>query len=300
MLGVVLPIVTVQIDPVAPVAVLEERLLGACSAGLERTRCVSSRAEEALSPRAVAVVSWNSELHASIEVGLYQGEEPLWISRELAFEAADPEVERWRAVGFTIALLVNDPRLEQSAAVPAEPVDSPLPEENPSAPAPPPRTFVEARARAGSGVVSGPLRWGGGVRLEHALGVGLFVTGGVNYAIASDTALEARWLDVSAGAGFSSGALLPGIESSVRLELLFENVGVTVRRGELTDRASAWVPGVSLGADLRWPLSDHWSFGAGAEAFWLDGSTAVDSAGQRVASLAGAGVLLGLGVGYRF
>jgi hypothetical protein len=59
-------------------------------------------------------------------------------------------------------------------------------------------------------------------------------------------------------------------------------------------------PGVSLGADLIWPVSPSWALSASVDGFWLDGSTVITNGGERVATSAGAGILLGLGAGVRF
>ena len=65
-------------------------------------------------------------------------------------------------------------------------------------------------------------------------------------------------------------------------------------------RSSAWVPGVSLGGDVLYALGERWQMSARADVFWLDGSTGIRSAGERVATAAGAGLILGLGAGHRF
>jgi hypothetical protein len=321
MLGCVLPVVAVQISPgyEAPVAsasesaaragaaralpVLQERMLSACSAGLSRARCVSAHEVEA-EAKAIAVVSWRSPEHVSIEVGLTDREAAVWVSRELDFSEADPAAERWRAVGFTIALLVDDPRFWSSVEPEPEP--------------PPPVTAqvaehdvspavdgagglrVELRALTGAGLVSGPWRLGAELRSSVPLVGALFVTGRASYALAQETALDMRWFDVSLGVGLASQGLLPGIAGRVRLELLTENVAATVRLGELRDARNAWVPGALAGGDLFVSLAGPWSLSAGADVFWLDGSTVIQGAGQRLATSAGAGLLLGLGAGCAF
>lgn len=301
-----LPIVAVQIAPGPAAPALEDQLLRACSAGLERARCVSALSVGEEAPRGVAVVSWTSAEHVSIEVGLARDEQPLWVSRELDFLAADPEGERWRAVGFTIALLADDPRFwpeserldAPAAPAPVAPIDT-APVEA-SAPAEGGGAWLaELRGLGGSGVVSGPLRWGAELRLSAPLASAFFATASLNYAVARDASLDVRWVDASVGAGFHL-PLAPKVDARLRVELLAENMSVAVRREALTERQSAWVPGVSLGSDLLWSITDEWLLSARADAFWVDGSTGIVSAEQRVASVAGAGLVLGLGAGYRF
>jgi len=302
----VLPIVAVQIAPGPVAPVLEEQLLRACSAGLARAVCVSARDTVAEPPRGIAIVSWTSAEHVSIEVGLGRDDEPLWVSRELDFVAADPERERWRAVGFTIALLADDPRFwprpepePPPAPEPAHDTVTPV-DEAPGATGRDGAWLVEARGLGGSGVVAGALRWGGELRLSLPLSRSFFATVSVDYAIARDGSLDVRWFDASAGAGLYVPALFADVDARLRVELRGENVAVSVRRDALTERHGAWVPGVSLGGDLLWPLAESWLLSARADAFWLDGSTAIVSANQRLGAVAGAGLVLGLGAGYRF
>jgi hypothetical protein len=297
----VLPVVAVQIAPAESAPALEGHLLGACNAGLSRARCVS--ALSAVEPaRAIAVVSWNGTEHVSIEVGL-AGEgagEPVWLSRELDFAVGDPEAERWRAVGFTIALLADDPQFWPRPE-PPPPADSVTAE--PASPAeiePEPRAAaLELRGLTGTGLTSGPWRWGAELRLALPLSGIFFLSSSVDYALANGTGLEVRWFDATLGAG-AYAALMPDLEGRVRLELLVENVAVTVQQGTLTDSQAAWVPGVALGADLGWSIADPWLLSARADVFWVDGSTVIEGGGRRLGESAGAGVLLGMGAGYRF
>jgi hypothetical protein len=299
----VLPIVAVQVAPGEVPPALEDLLLRACSAGLERARCVSARsvssgAGGSDAPRGIAIVSWVDAEHASIEVGLSNGEQPSWVSRELAFDTSDPQSERWRAVGFTIALLADDPRF-WTPPPPAAALDAPVS----AASAPPPsgaQPLAELRALTGAGMVSGPWRWGAELRLGLPISAPFFATGSVDYSLGRDGSLDARWFDASLGVGIFAGSIFAGLDGRLRLELLAENVAVSARREGRSDRQSAWVPGVSFGADLLWPLGDPWLLSAGADVFWLDGSTTVVSAGQRLGASAGAGVLFGLGAGCHF
>jgi len=297
----VLPVVAVQISPRDPAPLLEERLLSACSAGLKRARCVAAAElspAETGEPRAIAVVSWNDATHVSIEVGL-GSERPVWLQRELEFVAADPELERWRAAGFTVALLVDDPRFWSEPPPAAQPHDVPAP----IAPAPSavlPWFEADLKALSGSGLVRGAWRMGAEARLRVPLSSALFATGSARYALGRDAGLDVRWFDASFGLGWYAPRVWSSLETRLRLEGLAENLAVTAQRDVLTDRQSTWIPGVSLGADLVWPLSPTWSLSASADGFWLDGSTAITDAGERVATSAGAGMLLGLGAGARF
>jgi hypothetical protein len=86
----------------------------------------------------------------------------------------------------------------------------------------------------------------------------------------------------------------------LRLELLAENLAVSAQQASVTDRRNVWVPGLALGIDLLWPLGARWGLSARIDGFWLDGSSVITDAGDRVAVSAGAGILLGLGAGVQF
>jgi hypothetical protein len=305
----VLPIVAVQIAPGPVAPALEAQLLSACSAGLARAVCVSARGIGSEPPRGIAIVSWTSDERVSIEVGLGRDDEPLWVSRDLEFAAADPERERWRAVGFTIALLADDPRFwprpepasPPSPRAPEPPRDGVVPvDEGPARAGREGSWLAELRGLGGSGIVSGSLRWGGELRLSLPLSRSFFATASADYAIASDGELDVRWLGASIGGGLYVPGLFADVDARLRVELRGENVAVTVRRDALAERHEALVPGVSVGGDLLWPLAESWLLSARADAFWLDGSTPIVSGGERLAVVAGAGITLGLGAGYRF
>ena len=299
-----LPIVAVQVAPADAAATLAADMLEACSAGLSRARCVPARNLEGEAPHGVAIVSWTGDEHVSIEVGLAGAADGAWVSRALEFSASDPQPERWRAVGFTIALLADDPRFWPEPPPAPEPVM--LAEPSEAAPAPVRAAAADAafaaelRALAGTGLVSGPWRWGAELRLAVPIAGPVFLTGSLDYALADSGELEVRWFDATFGAGLLAASLLPGLDARVRLEVLGENVAARVERESVADRRSTWVPGVSLGGDLLYPLGAGWQLSARGDAFWLDGSTGITSGGRRIAATAGAGVLLGLGAGHRF
>lgn len=268
-------------------------MLEACSAGLRGARCVRAPGVDDVEPHAIAIVSWQGSSGVSIEVGLGRQNPPVWRTRDLAFEAGDPELERWRAVGFTIALLVGDEAWRPEPA----PLDvEPAPQSNGAL-----RLALEARAFTGAGLVSSAWRFGGEMRVSLLLSDSFFATGSVQYALASEEPeLDVRWLDASAGVGLWSRELLPNVEGRVRLELMLENLAVAAQREGTRERQSVWIPGVLAGADLGYHVAPHWVVSARVDAFGLDGSTTVTLGGDRVAASAGAGLFLGAGAGYRF
>lgn len=266
-------------------------MLEACSAGLRGARCVRAPGADAVQPHAIAMVSWRGSSGVSIEVGLGRQSPPVWRTRELSFEAADPELERWRAVGFTIALLVGD---EAWQPVPVDRESAP--QSNGTLP-----LALEARAFTGAGLVSSAWRFGAEMRLSLLLSESFFATGSVQYALASEEpGIDLRWLDASVGVGIWSKDLFENVEGRARLELMLENLAVAAQREAERDRQNVWIPGLLVGADLGYRIAAHWVLSARVDAFGLDGSTAVTLAGDRVASSAGAGMFLGAGAGYRF
>lgn len=301
-----LPVVAVQIAPRAPAPELEERLLSACSTGL-RARCVAASTQAAEPAHAVAVVSWMSPTRVQIEVGLPGSEQPVWVSRELDFVRSDPEIERWRSIGFTIAVLADDERLwpGQSAeppVVPAPPPAAVTPREDVEVPVAAHLLplQLDARAMGGAGLVGGAPRLGGELRGWVALSESLGLTSSASYGVASAPSLDVRWIDLTLGVGLASESLWRSIGARLRLEAVLENVSALAEQGADSRRASAWVPGVILGTDWLWRADERWCLSARVDGFWLDGATAIASAGERLGTSAGAGVLLGLGAGYRF
>ncbi len=304
-----LPVVAVQIAPQAPAPELEERLLSACSTGL-RARCVAADAAATEPADAVAVVSWTSATQVQIEVGL-PGGEAVWVSRELEFSRTDPELERWRSIGFTIAVLADDQRLwprerrverEAEDAAATQPA---LPLEPAPADAVLPATGsmplqIDVRVLGGTGLAGGAPRLGAELRGWFAISELLGLTSSLEYSVASAPALDVRWLDFTLGLGVQSERLWHELGGRLRLEALLENVSALGRRGGRSERASAWVPGLLLGTDVSWRASERWSFSVRVDGFWLDGATAIQSAGEPLGTSAGAGVLLGLGAGCRF
>lgn len=299
-----LPIVAVQIAPQPPAPELEERLLSACSTGL-RARCVAARTQTKEPAQAVAVVAWTSATRVQIEVGLRGSAQPVWVSRELEFAQRDPELERWRSIGFTIAVLADDERLwpRQSAeqgVEPAAPLPAPTPVQDEAAPTTASLPLqLDVRALGGAGLVGGAVRLGAEFRGWLALSQLLGLTSSVNYSAASAPELELRWLDLSLGVGLES-RLWHDVGARLRLEALLENVSALAERGSESARRSAWVPGVILGSDWLWHVGERWSLSVRVDGFWLDGATAFDGAGERLGTSAGAGVLLGAGAGCRF
>jgi hypothetical protein len=283
----VLPIVAVELSASDTSPELQRSLLEACSAGLRRARCVpATRSDD--KPAAVAMVTWTDAANARVEVGVEQAEGAGWRVRELSFAAEDPPAERWRAAGFTIALLVGE---KAFADEPVEPPPAPVLDE--------PRPFLalDLKALTGTGAEDG---WRFGGELGALLGLpasAWFGSVAVRYALAPEPVpgVDLRWLDLALGGGLRS-ALWADLSGRARLELLLENVAASAERGGASASQNAWVPGLRLGGDVIWPALGQWGLVASLDVFWLDGSTPVTVAAERVTESAAAGVTLGLGL----
>jgi hypothetical protein len=89
---------------------------------------------------AIAIVTWEEGERARVEVGLRREATSEWRTRELTFQAADADVERYRSVGFVIGSLATAARDE------AVPKTAPKPEPKPEAtPEPKPETKPETK-----------------------------------------------------------------------------------------------------------------------------------------------------------
>jgi hypothetical protein len=234
------------------------------------------------------MVTWTDAANARVEVGVEQADGAGWRVRELSFAAEDPPAERWRAAGFTIALLVGE---KTFADEPVAPTRAPVLEQ--------PRPFLalDLKALTGTGAEDG---WRFGGELGALLGPPASAWFGgvsVRYALAPEPApgVELRWLDLALGGGLQS-ALWADLSGRARLEFLLENVAASAERGGVSASQNAWVPGVRLGGDVIWPGLGQWGLVASVDVFWLDGSTPVTVAAERVAESAAAGVSLGLGL----
>jgi hypothetical protein len=242
-------------------------------------------------PAAVAVVSWLDASHARVEVGVERAEGAEWRARELEFSEQDPAPERWRAAGFTIALLVGEKTFSDTAPAPPEPV-----------PAPGAFCSIDLKALTGTGLSDDAWRFGGELRvLITPESTPWFVGAAAHYATAPEPqpGVQLRWLDLALGGGLRTDRLLPDVGGRVRLELLLENVAASAERDGRSASSSAWVPGLRLGGDVVWPSLGQWGVVGSVDGFWLDGSTPVNVARSRVAESAAAGISVSLGVEVR-
>jgi hypothetical protein len=104
----VFPIVVIDLsDQASPQTI--EWVTAACSQAIATGACVAEGTELSEPPLAVAIVrllAKRNRIH--LEVGRRDDSQTTWRTRDLQFRARDPEAERWRTVGLTIATLVGE------------------------------------------------------------------------------------------------------------------------------------------------------------------------------------------------
>jgi hypothetical protein len=87
-------------------------LMKACTEGLGEGRCELSSNVDSADGVAVVSLRGRDSLSALIEVGNRRAESRPWRSQELVFKEQDARVERFRTLGFAIATLYRESRLE--------------------------------------------------------------------------------------------------------------------------------------------------------------------------------------------
>ena len=113
-----MPVVVVEIVSEAPSVSMARAMLEACSASVREGKCELST-EAASEPHlADATVSWSDSTEHAVRIAVQgvRGGVPGVHQRVLRFKDTDVRVERWRAVGLTIATLVGDALPPSSSA----------------------------------------------------------------------------------------------------------------------------------------------------------------------------------------
>ncbi len=327
------PAVVVELAPVEAASPMAAVLVQACSDAVRGARgCVRADGAES-DAGVVAIVSWDGADRrvVRIEVGRKSAVAAAWRTREVAFERGDAEVERWRAAGIVIAVLVGELEAEPALAKDTAAVSAPGAAPG-SASTPTPTRAADARPApsprdAGR---SGPADDG---RRGWTLGAPMrSVTLLLSTRLAQGT--EGRtWLGLGGraevplgGAGVRVGASVEWLEGRVAPVIIDATslgaaISLTRRLGELpievtaradgrarllqvhaddfvagSDDAGRWVGGVGGGLDVAWEPSGRWALvGEGSYTRWF-GTTAVDVQGARIAFIGASQWAAGLGV----
>ena len=248
-------------------------LIAACSRAAAPNECITSDARSSDPPLGVAIVRREGD-RARIEVGLRNVASAEWSTRDLVFQAGDDELERYRAIGFTIGTLVArqveppaPPATEEES--PGEPPARAEPSTPPLAPPPAPRpskprprsTWLDLGGGVGLGLIPGSPRAGAALRAGSEITPsGFFGVGEVGYAERiGDPSLRVRWLTMALGAGHPLAPRMRSLGLDLRLLFVLERLSFTATDGTRTDGASRWKPGVAGAIDAHWeaapPLS---------------------------------------------
>jgi len=287
--------IVVDVGVTEPQRELASALVEACTqaAASASTECRLVRDAPSGPYTAIAIVTWEEGDRAHVEVGLRRAPTSEWRTRELTFQAADADIERYRSVGFVIGSLATaarDDAVPKSApstttngttnpkpasakepppppvtAPPTKPVpvvvapivpkEAPRPNGGPSAP----RRYgwIGLTGTVGGGIDHGSVRWGGqgwaGVRILPHLAA--IASGGASVRPRDELGLAARWID--AGLGI---AVLLGPKNSLHLDvrgqILLESFTANAESEGRTDQMNRLNVGGRFGADGVLPLGD--------------------------------------------
>ncbi len=295
----------------------KEALESACAASTGG-RCEVGNTESHEPPDAVAIVSLSADnRQALVEIGRRQRERSVWASREMVFEAEDVVVERFRAIGLTIATLLGDVE-EREQREAREKHDEP-PKNPPAAPAAPPplakaSTDAPVRERmpwlpmlalgtlAGPGLEAGWWRFGGFGRASLRFGtLPVWPSLWLSYArrpVDSD-AISATWLTMSGGITGALSSFALDLSLRLRVEGGLERLSIEQTQPP-TDNGQRWLPTARLGVEACYPESGRLALLVGADAWFHEGGTRVIVAGRDAAHVAAHNLTFSLGAELRF
>jgi len=282
-------------------------LLAACTRAKRGGECVLAADVAGTGTSAVAIVTWQGNARALVEVGLRRQGNPEWRTRTLEFDPnRDDLLERWRAVGFVVGTLANEetaspatePERSPDSAASASakpPADAPKRDE-PESPAPdadgaeggggePARApeytpvFGRARGRLDVGATLGPafdeVRFGGLVRGEVQLPDPVRAQITLRYLERPSGAeeLRAQWITMSAGLGLGFGG--ERFEAGIAVDGRAEYFAARAERRSTAEADTRWLAGVGAGATVAWMPSATFGFFGGGDLALMFGSTDV-------------------------
>ena len=304
-----LPVVVIEVGPPGAQPRYPAELSAACSDAVRRGRCaVTGQGPPEPHPAAVAIVSWGGrELSVRVQVGVQRAPGTRWLVRDMQFKDADAPVERWRAVGLTIATLVGE--LPSYSTAPA-PAPAPAVTAKPPAvvarrPSPPRRGrrwWLEAGALLGPGLASGSPRGGGYAGAAYLFGdLPLLAHVSLGYAArpADFRGLSVQFLTLQAGVGAHLVLAPADFELDGRLGVSLERVTASATRDGATDGGSRLLPAWHLGGNVVWPARGFIGLLAGADAWAFESPTRITIEGESVGQVPGAGVVGRLGLRLR-
>lgn len=295
-------------------------LLAACGRASADAECLPAADVTASGSRAVAIVTWQGERRAVIEVGLRKEGRPVWRNRSIDFQTQDDLIERWRAIGFVVGTLsrpevevpdseVNpapEPRSKPDIAEPALKKESqpepqakitpePVREERSINRSPrlgerPRRIASERPSRAvlDLGGVVGPglegVRSGAVARARLRLFEPLTAVFAVRYLDrpVGDGSFGGRWITTAAGVGSVLGA--DDLQLAASVDARAEFFHGRAEDGDRQDSAGRWISGLGLGLNGGWMPSRALGFFLGADGAWMFGTTELRIGDESVAT----------------
>jgi hypothetical protein len=104
----VIPVVVIDVLPPEAAGAYAPPMVEACTRALRAGHCaLAASTEESTRPEAIAIVAWQGTDWQTASVRVRHRDRP-WATRYLSFSTEDPIEDRWTAVGFTIATLVDE------------------------------------------------------------------------------------------------------------------------------------------------------------------------------------------------
>jgi hypothetical protein len=290
----------------------QESLLRACGVAAKPLKCVLGEPGDE-PPALLAIVVWEPDGNAHIEVGVRRQTRVEWADRRLSFSSGDPEKQRWEAAGLAAGTV--------AASLSRRPAPEPLEAANAPAPQPPePEEPAEAEQSVASSHSSS--HWGvdlgllvqsgfeGSVRAGGALGLRYAQPGALRLELRgslggdrSTESIDGSSVEVStlagrvgafAGAGFDVGFAELGVLAGPFVERVL--VEVEPDRGQ----AVRFVGGAELTTELRQRIAERFIVFLAADVGTRFGNTFVTVDGFSAGSLPPPfiGARVGLGVSY--
>ncbi|MGC4088885.1 MAG: hypothetical protein QM756_13485 [Polyangiaceae bacterium] len=265
-------------------------LLSACSRAVAESECVLAAEAPEGGAAAVAIVTWQSDGQAFVEVGMRRDGRPQWRSRNVSFASEDEPIERWRTVGFVLGTLARseltgenppEPAPSGEPVRPTPPAAAVAPDTGKARPSPsvrmdPAQAAIDVGAELGPALASG-LRSGGVLRTRWPFQEPLRVVAALKYLEQNNSTPAGRWLTAGVGLGWVHGTARAEVSGAADarveyFETKYEDYGTI---GGMGTRHSRWLAGLGLNVTAAWmPMPTLGLFVSG-DAAWMFGYTQI-------------------------
>ncbi|MFZ5890298.1 MAG: hypothetical protein ACOY0T_04445 [Myxococcota bacterium] len=270
-------------------------LLSACSHVIADAECVLAAEAPQGGATAVAIVTWQGEEQAFVEVGMRRNGRPEWRSRNVKFAADDEPIERWRTLGFVVGTLARS----ELAAEPEPPEPTPTNERSPgSSPQPanvpssqpparatrnppknhPARAAIDIGAEVGPALESG-WRTGALLRTRWPFQDPLRVVVSFKYLQQNDATPDARWFTGGTGLAWVYGNARAEISAAAEARVEYFEAKYSQYYGGASStssgRNSRWLAGLGTNATAAWMPMPALGLYVSADAAWMFGYTRI-------------------------